>query len=665
MQSAELKIALQNADSLLASDAELALSEAQKLLNSFPNDPNALRILAVAQRKRHLLEESADTLDKLVAIAPDFALAHEERGLTMMALGKGAGAEAAFRKSVQLNDKLGKSWRALGDLLTVQGNESEAEQCYQQHLACTAGSKELVAAANYLYAGKLAKCEEIVRKYLYDHPTNVSAIRMLAEVGLKVGQYGDAEKLLQRCLDLAPDFHSARSTYAQVLFKKQQYHPALAELDTLLEAEPDNPNHHILKASVLVRIGNYLQAIEIYEWVLDRFPGQAKIHLSHGHALKTVGRQEEAIKAYRKCIELKPHLGEAYWSLANLKMFSFDEQDLAQMKSATDVSEIDRQDFFHLCFALGKALEDEEQFDDSFYYYRLGNKARREVVQWDADENQRSKEKQQQYFTADYFNGRADAGDSSPDPIFIVGLPRAGSTLLEQILASHSQVEGTMELPDILSIARRLNGKSKPEDPGLYPEVLDTLNDQQLTELGKEYLDRTRIQRIAGTPYFIDKMPNNFAHVGLIHLILPNSKIIDARRHPLGCCFSGFKQLFASGQNYTYNLREIGRYYRDYAELMDHWAKVLPGRVLRVHYEQVIADFETQVRRLLDYCELPFEEACLEYHKTDRAVRTASSEQVRQPIYQSGVAQWQNFETHLETLKEALGNSLDDYPQTP
>ena len=664
MKTGQLKTALEHADKLIGQDLLLAEEQALEILKSIPDEPNALRILGTIQRMAERFDDSSATLKKLTRRAPEFGLARQEYGLTLLALGKGEQALKEFRNAIVHDKTLARSWKALGDLLSVKGEETEAQQAYKNYLNCTAGDPALVLAANCLFAGKLAKCEKLCREYLLDHPTNVSAIRMLAEVGLKLGHLLDAENLIRRCLDLTPDFHLARNTYVQVLFKQQHYEAALVELEKLLIVEPNNPVHHVLKASILVRIGDYDQAIESYDWVLGRFPGQAKIHLSHGHALKTVGLQERAIAAYRRCIALQPQLGEAYWSLANLKIFEFDDDDIAAMKAETTAGEIDRQDFFHLCFALGKALEDEHQYDESFRYYRMGNKARRQTIKWDAGEHHARREILESFFTRHFFAEREGVGDLSRDPIFIVGLPRAGSTLLEQILASHSRVEGTMELPDIILMQVRLSGREKPEDPSLYPEVLNTLTASQFTDLGREYLERTRIQRAQGTPLFIDKMPNNFVHIGLIHLILPNAKIIDARRHPLGCCFSGYKQLFASGQNYTYSLEEIGRYYADYVALMDHWDKVLPNLVLRVHYEDVVSDTETQVRRILTYCDLPFEQACLDFHNTDRAVRTASSEQVRQPIYQSGTDQWHHFDDHLDLLKAALGPVLSSYPTT-
>jgi tetratricopeptide (TPR) repeat protein len=399
----------------------------------------------------------------------------------------------------------------------------------------------------------------------------------------------------------------------------------------------------------------------LYEGFLKEFPRQAGAYMNYGHTLKTVGRLDESISAYRKSIELRPATGEAYWSLANLKTFRFTDRDIADMRAQIVDEGGDPDEQAHLLFALGKAFEDREQFDESFEYYRRGNETRGQYHRHLAKINIFNTARQIKVLDAAFFAAHSSQGCPARDPIFVVGLPRAGSTLVEQILASHSQVEGTTELPDIIAISRRLGQASREKPAGRYPEILAELLPEQFQKLGESYLESTRVQR-HGTPFFIDKMPNNFQHIGLIHLMLPNAKIIDARRHPMACCFSGFKQLFARGQTFTYGLTDIGHYYRDYVTLMDHWDEVLPGRVHRVQYEEMVADSENQIRRLLEYCELDFEEQCLRFYETERAVRTPSSEQVRRPIYTEGLEQWRNFEKHLGPLKEALGPVLDRYP---
>lgn len=541
-----------------------------------------------------------------------------------------------------------------GNLRAERGDDAGGNAAYRQHVRFAARDALLVKAGGALFAGKLGIAEGLCRQCLKKDPTNVSAIRMLADVAIRLGRQDDAEKLLARCLELAPDFHLARNNYAHLLFKTFRYREALAEIDKAIAAEPNRASHRLLKASILARIGEAEAAIDIYKRVLERDPAQPRTRMSMGHALKTLGRQADAIAAYQSAAKLAPGLGEAYWSLANLKTFQFDDAQIAAMRREIDQGPESIDDRYHLSFALGKALEDRGEYDESFHCYAQGNAARRKTVRWDADQHARNLDEHQALFSEEWLAQTGSCGHPSTAPIFIVGLPRAGSTLLEQILASHSMVEGTMELPDIISIARRLSRKQSRSDASQYPSILGRMGADELAELGAEYLRRTEIYR-STTPYFIDKMPNNFAHIGLIHLILPNARIIDARRYSMACCFSAYKQLFASGQNFSYSQEEIGRYYRDYVRFMAHWDRVLPGRVLRVNYEDMVADTEAEVRRMLDYCGLAFQESCLRFYRNDRAVRTASSEQVRQPIYADAVEQWRHYESHLTPLKDRLG----------
>jgi tetratricopeptide (TPR) repeat protein len=652
--TADLRTALEQVVALLSRDPVLAERQALEILRALPDEPNALWVLAAAQRARGMPDAALPILERLAGRHAPFPQVQLELGRTLMDLNRPREAEAALERATALEHRLPVAWKALADLRSARGDEAGSQAAYEQYVNLTAGHPDLVRSAKLLFAGKLGQAEELCREFLAGHPTNVSAIRLLAEVGTRLGRLDDAEKLLRRCLELAPDFHLARNNYANVLYKKLQYEPALEEVEKAIAGEPSHPSHQLLKASILARIGETRAAIAIYEKLLADYPGQARTHLSLGHALKTVGRQADAIEAYREAIRARPGLGEAYWSLANLKTFRFGDADVALMQEQAALPHADPEDHFHLLFALGKAHEDRERFDEAFQFYSEGNALRRRTVRWDADDHHRNISDLKRFFDSGFFAKRTGQGCPAADPIFIVGLPRAGSTLLEQVLASHSAVEGTMELPDIIALARRLSGKQRKGDASRYPWILAELSPGQLQALGEEYLDRTRIHR-SGLPHFIDKMPNNFAHVGLIHLILPNARIIDARRNPLACCFSGFKQLFASGQNFTYSLEEIGRYYRDYAELMEHWDKVLPGRVLRVQYERVVADPESQIRRLLEHCGLAFEPSCLEFHRTERAVRTASSEQVRRPLYGDAVDQWRHFEAHLGPLVDALG----------
>jgi tetratricopeptide (TPR) repeat protein len=566
-------------------------------------------------------------------------------------------AVAALRIAASRDPRRSQVWRQLADLLDIVGNRAAAADAYLKHVQYAIHDPALMQAGAALQSNQIPDAEARLREQLRRAPTDVVAIRMLAELAMRLDRGEDADHLLNRCLELAPGFNEARLNHALVLHRMNKPTQALAELDTLLLHDPRNPAYRNLKAAVLCRVGEYETAIEIYESLLREHSHPAHVWLSCGHALKTAGHTERAIAAYTKCTELDPDFGEAYWSLANLKTFRFSDEQIQTMHDAIKRIDIDDEHRLHFEFALGKALEDWRNYAQSFRHYATGNALRLKKVPYSADETSRRLQRVRQLYTADFFQARAGVGCADGSPIFIVGLPRAGSTLIEQILASHSMVEGTMELPEITSMTRALkyspDGKSQT-----YHDALARLHPHELRELGEHYLERTRIHRKLGRPYFIDKMPNNFAHVGLIHLALPNAKIIDARRHPMACCFSAFKQHFARGQNFSYSLDDLGRYYRDYVDLMTHFEAVLPNRIHRVQYEAMVDDTEREVRRLLDFCGLPFESECLHFFENDRPVRTASSEQVRQPIYKGGVDHWQNYESWLGPLQAALGDAI-------
>jgi cytochrome c-type biogenesis protein CcmH/NrfG len=521
---------------------------------------------------------------------------------------------------------------------------------------------QLIQAALALNGDDLPQAEQLLRNFLKKYPSDVAAIRMMGELATRLGRYVDAGNLLNRCLELAPDFALARYNLALVLQRQNDNTAALHHLELLLAQDAQNPSYRNLKAATSVRIGDYEQAISLYDSLLKHDSQQPKIWMSYGHALKTVGQQDESIEAYQRSLRLDPSLGEAWWSLANLKTHRFAANDIDAMQKQLDGDILNEEDRFHIHFALGKALEDAAQYEASYRHYAAGNQQRRTMIDYSADRTSATVDRMISLFSAAFLESRAGGGHSAADPIFILGLPRSGSTLIEQILASHSQVEGTMELPDIVSMVQRLRGDEGKHNPAVFAEKLAALSSVQRAELGKEYIDRTRVQRKTAAPFFIDKMPNNWMHAGFIHLILPHAKIIDARRHPMGCCFSGYKQHFARGQNFSYDLNDIGRYYRDYVQYMAHLDNVLPGRVHRVFYEKMVEDTEAQIRSLLDYCGLAFEPACLSFYKTERAVRTASSQQVRQPIFKSAVEHWQHYEPWLAPLKSALGPVLEHYP---
>lgn len=552
-------------------------------------------------------------------------------------------------------------WRALGDAWIAAHEGGKADAAYARSIRASTQDPELLSAADALVAGELAVAEPILRARLKRAPTDVAAIRMLAELASRLGRYGDAEKLLRRALELAPSFRPARHNLALVLHRQGRSMEALGEIETLEADDPASAGLANLKAAALGRLGDYGDAIALYEDVLVRQPAQPKVWMSYAHALKTVGRQGEAVDAYRRAIALQPGMGEVWWSLANLKRVAFTPDDRAAMRKAL-AGDLSVEDRFHLEFALGKAEEDAGDHPAAFAHYARGNALRREQVRHDPAELDDQVARTCELFTPRFFAARAGWGCTAPDPIFVLGMPRAGSTLIEQVLASHPAIEGTMELPDITAMAARLAGRKLRSEPSDYPEALARLSASEVAALGEEYLERTRVQRKTDAPLFIDKMPNNWLHVGLIRLILPNAKIIDARRHPLACCFSNFKQHFARGQAFSYSLEDMGHYYRRYTDLMAHFDAAQPGAVHRVFYEAVVADLEGETRRLLDFLGLPFDPACLRYYESDRAVRTASSEQVREPIFRQGLDQWRHFDPWLAPLKDALGPALTQYP---
>ena len=502
-----------------------------------------------------------------------------------------------------------------------------------------------------LNENRLDIAERILKPYLKEDPFDVAAIRMLAELAGRLGRLKDSENLLRRAVELAPGWTAARANLALVLGRTGRPADAMELLADILAEEPDWVGHWNLKAATLGRLGDFDQAIQLYEDVLEQAPRQPRVLLSYGHMLKTIGRQADGIAAYRRAIALQPTLGEAWWSLANLKTVKFDEDDLITMREALLHRELGEEDKFHLDFALGKALHDLDRFDEAFDHYSRANALRLKVRPYRPQMMTDVVDRSIETFTPKVLT-ESRSGCDAPDPIFIVGMPRAGSTLIEQILASHSKVEGTSELPDIPFLARQ---------QGRYPEEILSASEEQRCKLGEDYLRRAGVQRRTDRPLFIDKLPNNWLFVPFIHLILPRAKIIDARRHPLGCCFSNFRQHFARGQDFTYDLEHVGRYYADYVRLMDHVDEVLPGRVHRVFYERMVEESETEIRRLLEYCGLEFEPQVLEFYKTERAVRTASSEQVRRPIYRDATEEWRGYEHRLESLRRALGGLIDGY----
>jgi tetratricopeptide (TPR) repeat protein len=659
-----LDVALGHATRLLEKDPRLAVEQAEEILKAAPGHPHALLILGAAHRRAGGTQAALDVLEPLVRDQPRSAAAHIELAVAQGEAGRTNEALGALRRALQLKPDSVDAWRLLADHLDAVGDTDGADRARAAHIKSATKDPRLMKAAAALVANDLAVAEALLRSHLKACPTDVAALRMFGEVAIRLRRYPEGQVLLERCLELAPSFDGARHNLAVVLNREGKAAEALPHAEILLTKEPRSPGYRNLKAAILANAGDYVDSIKVYESVLKDFQ-HSKIWMSYGHSLRTQRRQAECIAAYRRAIAMEPTLGEAYWSLANLKTFRFESAEVRAMGDALASNELPDDDRLHFEFALGKALEDGGEHEKSFAHYARGNAIRKKLHPYDPEDNAKFVRRSKAVFTRDFFAARAGWGATAPDPIFIIGLPRAGSTLIEQILSSHPSVEGTMELPDLPRIAAEIFRREAPSEAKGFAHAVAAFTREELRALGERYLADTRSQRKSDKPFFIDKMPNNYLYAPLIHLMLPNAKIIDARRHPMGCCFSGFKQHFSRGQSFTYSLHDIGRYYCDYVELMDHLDAVLPGRVHRVFHETMIEETEAQVRNLLAYCGLPFEQQCLRFYENERAVRTASSEQVRRPIFRDGVDQWKHFEPWLGSLKEALGPVLDAYPAVP
>jgi predicted Zn-dependent protease len=629
-----------------------ALAFSDRLLEQFPGHRDLLYMRAVTLRHLQRVPDALATLELLEDTHPGYPRLFQERGHCHVFLKQAPEAIRAFSRAVELNPALPASWRLLASLYQMVGRTQEATNAAQHVAKLATLATEVVTARSMLADGNLREAEDLIRGYLRRKPDDIEALRVLAQVAHQNEFSKDAATLLEAVLAASPGYRAARHDYVLALMALHRHKQAREQIEILIAAEPDHPTHRMTLASILVGEGSTEAAIALYGELVQQQPGNPELHLSLGHALKTQGRRADAERAYREAARQRANFGDAYWSLANLKTYRFSDEQLATMREQVDARRTPLVDRYHLCFALGKALEDRGEYAESFRFYAMGNALKKEECRYQPEVLERTIERQIELCTPEFFEQRRGYGCDDPSPIFIVGLPRAGSTLLEQILASHSQVEGTMELADIPRLVSALDLHASGTR---YPGVLAQPSADDYRAFGEAYIRDTRHYRVGNRPFFIDKMPNNFRHVSLIQLMLPNAKIIDARREPMACCFSNFKQLFASGQQFTYSLEDIGRYYALYVRLMDHWDSVLPGRVLRVQHEDVIDDLEGSVRRILDYCGLEFEPACVDFHKTERRVHTASSEQVRRPINREGVDQWRNFEPWLGELRTALG----------
>ncbi|MDB2660181.1 sulfotransferase [Luminiphilus sp.] len=628
------------------------------LTTTHADDPNVRYLACLLLRLQGRNDEAMQSLQSLTSDVPDHARAFQEMTTVALAINEPKLAHAAAERAVELDPALMQCWQFLIPLRR-KFSPSSAEAAAAQLDFLRSLPPELRTVISYLANNKVQDAERLAKHFLRDNKTHPEGMRLLAEVLTRKNILDEAQFLLETLVALQPKMIPARLQLFHVLMRRQRFHSAFDIAASLNKDAPtDTGEIKRAYAAAAFAVGNIEEAKDLYAQLANNAPADHLIPISQGHIFNAIGERENAVAAFQRCIALKPAHGDSYWSLANTKSYRFDDDEIASMQKIEESDALSTLDRVQICFALGKALEDKSLFDDAFSYYDRGNSLKLPTTHYDPVQLRKRVQAQIDVCTSELFESRQHVGVQNIDPIFIVGLPRAGSTLLEQILASHSQVDGTMELHNVLDLAKRLRGRDADQDgTPRYPAILGDLDNDLFAQFGTQFIDQTRIYRGSGQ-LFIDKMPNNFFHIGLIKLILPNAKIIDARRHPMACCFSGYKQLFGEGQEFSYGLSQIGEYYKEYVRLMAHWDAVLPGHVLRVNHEDVVADLETQVHRILDYCGLEFESACLEFHKTERTVRTPSAEQVRQPIYTSGLEQWKNFEHYLAPLKEALGSEL-------
>jgi len=640
-------------------DAEGAIAVCREALAEDPDDINFTALMGAVLLKARRLDEAEEQLRRAIALAPSFAKPHEDLGLLLLQQRRSEEAEAVLRRAVTLDPDLEQAHFQLGRALLANGKSDEADEAFERCFALNPEKGRLAEAARLHRSGKVEEAERLYRRVLKDNPKNVTALRLLGVIAMQSGHPENAEELLSKAVRLAPDFTGAIIDLGRLHQDQHRLAEAIECFEKAVETDPRSSQARYLLAAALAPAGRTAEAATSYRRAIEFKPAHAGAWLGLGHTLKTLGRQPEAIEAYRECIRLKPANGESWWSLANLKTYPLADEDIQAMESALETPDLNEQSEVNFLFALAKAWEDREDYDRAWHYYDKGNRRQRMRENYDPVQTEVNNDAIVEVFTEEFLAVNGGIGCDDPAPIFIVGLPRSGSTLIEQILASHSQVEGTAELPYLGRVATSLTRNRA--DGVNYPQAVRELKGPNFEALGRRYLEHASLHRVEGLSRFIDKMPNNFPNVGFAQLILPRAKIIDARRHPMDSCLSCYRQLFARGQTFTYDLTEIGEYFLQYQRMMDHWHAVLPGRVLTVQYEELVTDFDNQVRRLLDYCELPWEDACLNFHETDRPVRTASSEQVRQPIYQGAVGFWHRYEEHLDELAEVLEPVLARY----
>jgi len=635
--------------------------EAMRLLKSnLKKDQNhidSLYLAAVSSRYLKNYDDSKKYIESLLTNAPDMGRAYQELGHLNRDNGNEEDSIKHYRQACELNPALPSSWKALYSYFKKNENKPAADHAYMQMNTLETMPNTLLFISQILNEGKLGIAEEKCREFLKQYPTNTYAMSLLSDIADRLGYFDDAEFLLESAVKLSPSDGELRMKYAMILRKKQKFAKTMEQVNILCEKFPENLSYQAQKASEIMQNGDHKGAIDLFDDILKKNPYNFSILTSKGHAQKTLGESDRAINSYQTAYQVKQDHGEAFFSLANLKTYEFSKNELNIMREQLKRVDLTMRDKAYFHFALAQGCEAIGEYDEAFFHLDFGNKIKNKQSKYSIE--RMDKELQAQIDVCDelFFENHGHGGHQTKDPIFILGLPRAGSTLIEQILASHSMIDGTLELPNILSMAQSLRGDDIYGKEGNYPKSMENLSLEKRIEMGEKFISDTSMHRNEA-PRFTDKMPNNFRHIGLIHLIMPNAKIIDARRYPLDCCFSMFKQLFAQGQEFTYGLTEAGSYYKSYIKLMNHWDQVLPNKILRVNNEDIIDDLEGQVVKMLNFLELPFEESCITFYETDRSVRTASSEQVRKPINKAGMDRWKPYAKYLGPLLDGLGTEL-------
>ena len=634
-----------------------ALKVLEISLTEHPDHIDSLYLAGVCSRYLKKYDESKKYIESLLSYAPDMGRAYQELAHINRDMGNEEKAISNYRQACELNPALLSSWVSLFEYFQKNNNKPASDHAIEQINKLKSLPNILLYIDQIMNEGRLGVAELKCREFLKKNPTHTYAMSQLSEIANRLGHFDDAEILLEKAVQFKPDDGELRMKYALILRKKQKFAKTMEQVNILCEKYPDNLAYQAQKASEIMQNGDHEDAIGLFNKILEKNPHNFSTYTSKGHAEKTLGRSEDAIKSYQSAYKIRPDHGEAFFSLANLKTYSFSDPELTNMKEQIQRVDLSLRDKAYFHFALAQGYEANKQYDDAFFHLKNGNQIKRDQSKYSIERMDDELQAQIDVCNEEFFENIGQGGNTTKDPIFILGLPRAGSTLIEQILASHSMIDGTLELPNILSLAQSLRGGDIYGKLGNYPKSMQNLTLDQRDDMGKKFIEDTQMHRDKA-PMFTDKMPNNFRHIGLIHLIMPNAKIIDARRYPLDCCFSMFKQLFAQGQEFTYGLEEAASYYNSYVKLMDHWDQVLPNKVLRVNNEDVINDLEGQVKRILNYIEVPFEEGCISFHETDRSVRTASSEQVRQPINKKGMGRWKPYAKHLKPLVDTLDTSL-------